>query len=182
MSFENQLVFEFFYARCSSKHVSKSTFWDLQFCRQWLLQKIVIIKLFFFERKSPWRGSNCSLLSTYLTHCPKLENAAEKKLFTLPKQLINVHVSTEELYRSDLPICTFYSHEFMRFYFETTFSHYHLQVQPNPKKIIQKNPTKKFPPKSKKIPNNISKNSQDFENIQFSTSHLEAENPFGLVF
>ena len=30
--------------------------------------------------------------------------------------------------------------------------------------------------------NNFPKNSQDFENIQFPTSHLEAENPFGLVF
>ena len=40
----------------------------------------------------------------------------------------------------------------------------------NSQKITKKNP-KKFP-----------KHSQDFENIQFPTSHLEAENPFGLVF
>ena len=33
-------------------------------------------------------------------------------------------------------------------------------------------------PKNQEFP----KNSQDFENIQFPTSHLEAENPFGLVF
>ena len=34
---------------------------------------------------------------------------------------------------------------------------------------------------SKKIPNNFSNNSYDFENIKFPTSHLKAENPFGLV-
>ena len=46
----------------------------------------------------------------------------------------------------------------------------------------------RFPKKSPKIPRKIPKkiqefpkNSQDFENIQFPTSHLEAENPFGLV-
>jgi hypothetical protein len=37
--------------------------------------------------------------------------------------------------------------------------------------------SKKFPKNSKIFP----KNSQDFENIQFLTSHLEAENPFELV-
>ena len=31
------------------------------------------------------------------------------------------------------------------------------------------------------IPINFSKNFQDFENIQFPTYHLEAENPFGVV-
>ena len=43
------------------------------------------------------------------------------------------------------------------------------------KKILQKNPHKKF----QKNPKKFSKN---FENIQLPTSHLEAENPFGLVF
>ena len=60
-----------------------------------------------------------------------------------------------------------------------------------PKKSSQKNPSKKFLPKNlpgnspkmlKKFPNNFSKNSKDFENIQFPTSHLEAENSFGLVY
>jgi hypothetical protein len=37
--------------------------------------------------------------------------------------------------------------------------------------------SQKFPKKSKKI----LKNSPDFENIQFPTSHLGAKNPFGLV-
>ena len=41
---------------------------------------------------------------------------------------------------------------------------------------------KEFPMNSQKIPLYPPKNSQDFENIQFRTSHLEAENPFGLVF
>ena len=35
---------------------------------------------------------------------------------------------------------------------------------------------------SQKFLNNFSKNSQDFEIIKFPTLHLEAENPFGLVF
>jgi uncharacterized protein YozE (UPF0346 family) len=34
---------------------------------------------------------------------------------------------------------------------------------------------------SKENPKKFPKNSQDFENIQFPTLHLEAENPFGLV-
>ena len=36
--------------------------------------------------------------------------------------------------------------------------------------------------KFQKIPKNSKKNSnlQDFENIQFLTAHMEAENPFGL--
>ena len=51
------------------------------------------------------------------------------------------------------------------------------------KKILQK----KFQKKSKKIPKNPKKKSntsskKDFENIQFPSSDLEAENPFGLVF
>jgi hypothetical protein len=41
-----------------------------------------------------------------------------------------------------------------------------------PQKKTKKNP-KKFQTLSQKVPN--------FENIQFPTSHLEAENPFGLV-
>ena len=54
---------------------------------------------------------------------------------------------------------------------------------------------KEFPMNSQRIPKDflknsqrinsqrkIPKNSQDFENIPFPTSHLEAENPFGLVF
>ena len=41
-----------------------------------------------------------------------------------------------------------------------------------PKKILKKIP---------RISNINLKNSQNFENIQFPTSHLEAENPFGLV-
>jgi hypothetical protein len=41
---------------------------------------------------------------------------------------------------------------------------------------------KEFPKNSQKIPKKFPKNSQDFENIQFPTSHLEAENPFGLVY
>ena len=45
------------------------------------------------------------------------------------------------------------------------------------KKFRQKNPQKK----SKKNPKNFSK-IPNFENIQFPTSHLEAENPFGLAF
>jgi hypothetical protein len=76
-----------------------------------------------------------------------------------------------------------------------------------PKKSSQKNPppkksSKKIPPKkilqkkSKKNPKNSSKKSQknpktfqtisqkvpNFENIQFPTSHLEAETPFELVY
>jgi hypothetical protein len=58
------------------------------------------------------------------------------------------------------------------------------------KKSYKKNPTKKSSKKfPKKIPPKNSKNFQtvsqkvpSFENIQFPTSHLEAENPFGLVF
>ena len=50
------------------------------------------------------------------------------------------------------------------------------------KKIPPKKSFKKMPQKSKKNPNNFSKNSQYFENIQFLKSHLEAENPFRLVF
>jgi hypothetical protein len=46
------------------------------------------------------------------------------------------------------------------------------------KKIFQKNFAKKIPPKN---PKNFSK-IPNFENIQFPTSHLEAENPFGLAF
>ena len=42
----------------------------------------------------------------------------------------------------------------------------------SPKKFLKKNPPKKFP---KKFLNK-------FENIQFPSSHLEAENPFGLVY
>ena len=38
--------------------------------------------------------------------------------------------------------------------------------------------SQKNPPK---IPTKIPKKSQDFENIQSLTSHLEAENPLGLV-
>ena len=48
---------------------------------------------------------------------------------------------------------------------------------------------KEFPKNSKRIPKEFQKQSQkqsqripNFENIQFPTSHLEAENPFGLVF
>ena len=51
-----------------------------------------------------------------------------------------------------------------------------------PKRSSQKNP--KPPKKSKKNPKNsktIPQTVPDFENIQFPTSHLEAENPFGLV-
>ena len=44
---------------------------------------------------------------------------------------------------------------------------------------FQRNP-QKMPKYSKKI-QELPKNSQDFENIQFLTSHLEAHNPFGLV-
>ena len=71
-----------------------------------------------------------------------------------------------------------------------------------PKKFSQKNPPKKFlskkflqkefkknpknsPKKSRINPKNfqtISQKVPNFENIQFPTSHLEAENPFGLVF
>jgi hypothetical protein len=43
----------------------------------------------------------------------------------------------------------------------------------NSSKKSRKNP-KNFQTISQKVPN--------FENIQFPTSHLEAENPFGLVF
>jgi hypothetical protein len=62
---------------------------------------------------------------------------------------------------------------------------------PIPEEIPQKFPKnspkfpKKYPPKYPKISKKIQelpKNSQDFKNIQFLTSHLEAENPFGLVF
>ena len=49
----------------------------------------------------------------------------------------------------------------------------------NSQKIPQKNPTK-IPKKSQKNPNNFSK-VPNFENNQFLTSHLEAQNPFGLV-
>ena len=53
-----------------------------------------------------------------------------------------------------------------------------------PKKFLLKNTFQKFLQKisSKKIPK-ISKRflKKDFENIQFPTSHLEVENPFGLV-
>ena len=56
-----------------------------------------------------------------------------------------------------------------------------LQKNPPPKKIVRKNPPKKFQKKSWKNPNNFSK-IPNFENIQFPTSHLEAENPFGLFF
>ena len=47
-------------------------------------------------------------------------------------------------------------------------------------KILKKSSSQKCSPKkfSKK---SSPKNSQDFENIQLPTSHLEAENPFGLV-
>ena len=38
----------------------------------------------------------------------------------------------------------------------------------------------KFPKNSQKI-QEIPKNSRDFEKVQFSTSHLETENPFRLV-
>ena len=41
---------------------------------------------------------------------------------------------------------------------------------------------KEFPKDSQKIAQKFLKNPQDFENIQFLTSHLEAESPFGLVF
>ena len=50
------------------------------------------------------------------------------------------------------------------------------------KNVPPKKSSKKIPKKSKKFPINFSKNSWDFENIQFPTSQLEAENPFGLVF
>ena len=43
----------------------------------------------------------------------------------------------------------------------------------------RKNPSKKFPENSQKISKTFLK---DFESIQFPSSHLEAENPFGLVF
>ena len=46
-------------------------------------------------------------------------------------------------------------------------------------KIFPKNISQKF--FQKKIPTPISKNFKDFENVQFPTSHMEAENPFGLV-
>ena len=48
-----------------------------------------------------------------------------------------------------------------------------------PKEILKNSP--KIPYKFKDS-QRICKNPQDFENIQFPTSHLEAENPFGLVF
>ena len=60
-----------------------------------------------------------------------------------------------------------------------------------PKKILQKNPPKKSSQKIlQKIPpqkiqeksKNISQKIPNFENIPFPTSHMEAENPFGLVF
>jgi hypothetical protein len=53
---------------------------------------------------------------------------------------------------------------------------------------ISKEFNKEFPKNCQRIPPKfpknlrIPKNSQDFEIIQFPTSHLEAENPFGLVF
>ena len=52
----------------------------------------------------------------------------------------------------------------------------------SPKKKSKKNPKnfrKKIPKKSKKA---ISQKVPNFENIQFPTWHLEAKNPFGLVF
>ena len=42
--------------------------------------------------------------------------------------------------------------------------------------------TPKIPPKYPQNTPKIPKNSQDFENIQFPTSHLEADKPFRLVF
>ena len=62
----------------------------------------------------------------------------------------------------------------------------------NPKKI-PKNPNEMLPKSPKyseklkhyqkiqEFPKKLPKSSQDFENIQFLISHLEAENPFGLV-
>ena len=47
---------------------------------------------------------------------------------------------------------------------------------------IHESPQKSLKILPRKIPDKFPKTSQDFENIQFSTSHLEAENPFGLVF
>jgi uncharacterized protein YeaO (DUF488 family) len=54
-------------------------------------------------------------------------------------------------------------------------------------KIFQNNSKKKFPQKFSKNFKHSPKNSKqllkkDFENIQFPISHLEAKNPFGLVF
>ena len=43
------------------------------------------------------------------------------------------------------------------------------------KKILKKKFSKKI------LPKNHLKKLKDFEHIQFPTSHLEAENPFGLV-
>ena len=54
-----------------------------------------------------------------------------------------------------------------------------------PKNSFQKNPPKKFQNNSKKNLKNfqtISQTIPNFWNIQFPTSHLEAENPLGLVF
>ena len=48
-----------------------------------------------------------------------------------------------------------------------------------PKISSQKIFPKKYLPKI--FPPPISKNFKDFENVQFPTSHMEAENPFGLV-
>ena len=41
---------------------------------------------------------------------------------------------------------------------------------------------KEFPDNSQRILKEFPKNSQDFENIQFPTSHLEAKNHLGLVY
>jgi len=62
-----------------------------------------------------------------------------------------------------------------------------------PKEFLPKNPPKKIPlkkiqeksKKSRKNPKHfqtISQKVPNFENIQFPTSHLEAENPFGLLY
>ena len=56
--------------------------------------------------------------------------------------------------------------------------------QSSQKKSSQKISPKKIPQKnSQRIPKkiNFSKNFSDFESVQFPSSHLEAENPFGLV-
>ena len=51
------------------------------------------------------------------------------------------------------------------------------------KYFLPKNSFQKILPKnSKQLPNNFSISFSDFENIQFPSSHLEAENPFGLGF
>ena len=53
------------------------------------------------------------------------------------------------------------------------------QKMPKYSKKIQELPKKKF--KNFQNIQELPKNSQDFENIQFLTPHLEAQNPFGLV-